>query len=144
MPIPVPRLANGEVLVRNTHLALGAVMRTLILGTLALRWYEHHGLLDPPRTSTGYRDYSEREVHRIRTIRLLQATGFTLTDLTTFTALLDERVPDRLSGWPASARCGAAIETTRARLTTLDRHLRDLTVLRDRLAALLDDPASPR
>ncbi|MFK4083751.1 zinc-binding dehydrogenase [Kribbella sp. NPDC020789] len=33
--VPVPALADGEVLVRNTHLALGAVMRSLILGTSA-------------------------------------------------------------------------------------------------------------
>ncbi|WAL68686.1 NADP-dependent oxidoreductase [Amycolatopsis cynarae] len=33
--VPVPELAEGEVLVRNTHLGLGAVMRGLILGTSA-------------------------------------------------------------------------------------------------------------
>ncbi|WAL68685.1 MerR family transcriptional regulator [Amycolatopsis cynarae] len=106
----------------------------------ALRWYEQHGLLDPPRTTAGYRDYGQRELHRIRSIQLLQATGFTLTDLATFVTLLDEPVPDRLAGnGPASPRCATAIATTRARLATLERHLIEITALRDRLATLLDD-----
>ncbi|MFK4083752.1 MerR family transcriptional regulator [Kribbella sp. NPDC020789] len=109
----------------------------------ALRWYEQQGLLTPPRTSAGYRDYGNHELRRIRSIRILQAAGFTLADLTTFTDLLDQPVPDRLTERTPSARCARAIATTRARLTSLDRHLEEMRSLRDRLATLLDDASAP-
>lgn len=47
-----------------------------------IRYYESIGLLDEPaRTSSGYRDYGDDAVERLRFIRDAQATGLTLAEI---------------------------------------------------------------
>src|SRR5262245_16092721 len=43
-----------------------------------LRYYEDEGLLAPPRTDAGYRDYGPAEEETVRRIKLLGAAGMTL------------------------------------------------------------------
>ncbi len=44
----------------------------------ALRVYERHGLIEPPRTGKGWRSYGPRELQRINVIVTLKAFGMTL------------------------------------------------------------------
>lgn len=47
-----------------------------------IRYYESIGLLDEPdRTESGYRDYGDAAVERLRFIRDAQATGLTLSEI---------------------------------------------------------------
>ncbi len=47
-----------------------------------IRYYESISLLEPPdRTSSGYRDYGDDAVERLRFIRDAQATGLTLAEI---------------------------------------------------------------
>lgn len=47
-----------------------------------LRFYEREGLLRPPaRTVSGYRTYMDRDLERVRFIRLCQGLGFTLREI---------------------------------------------------------------
>ncbi|ADB35348.1 transcriptional regulator, MerR family [Kribbella flavida DSM 17836] len=48
--------------------------RTGVSGRL-LRYYEEQGLLEPARTSSGYRVYAEDDVQRVRHIRVLLGAG---------------------------------------------------------------------
>lgn len=45
----------------------------------ALRIFEEKGLM--PKNNGGYRDYSDEDVDRIWTIRVLQGMGYTLTEI---------------------------------------------------------------
>jgi DNA-binding transcriptional MerR regulator len=47
-----------------------------------IRFYERRGVLPPPRRRpSGYREYPESTVERIRTARELQQLGFTLEEI---------------------------------------------------------------
>lgn len=102
----------------------------------ALRWYEEHGLLFPQRSATGYRDYDERGVQRVRNIRELLDLGFTLMDLKDFVDLLDVEVPDSFAK-PGSPVCALALEKARRRLAALDARIAAATEIRERLAVRL-------
>lgn len=96
----------------------------------ALRLYEERGLLHPPRTSSGQRDYGPAEIARLRAIRLLLGHGLTIEDL--------HSIAHRLPLVDAPARCEAA-ETgegavvVERRIAVLDREISRLTALRDSL-----------
>src|SRR5579859_7181663 len=49
----------------------------------ALRIYERHGLIEPRRTSKGWRCYGPRELQRLNVIVTLKAFGMTLTQIHT-------------------------------------------------------------
>lgn len=50
--------------------------------TKTVRYYESIGLLAPPaRTASGYRDYGDAAIERLRFIRDAQATGLTLAEI---------------------------------------------------------------
>ena len=102
----------------------------------ALRWYEEHGLLLPDRSGTGYRDYDERALRRVRHIRELLELGFTLTDVSAFADLLDQDVPGSFAD-PVSPACERAVDRARERLKALDERILAATELRDRLAERL-------
>ncbi len=50
--------------------------------TKTIRYYESIGLIDePPRTPSGYREYDDAAVDRLRFVREAQATGLSLTEI---------------------------------------------------------------
>ena len=52
------------------------------VSTKTIRYYEDIGLLaEPARTSSGYRNYSDDAVERLRFVRDAQATGLTLAEI---------------------------------------------------------------
>jgi DNA-binding transcriptional MerR regulator len=56
----------------------------------ALRVYERHGLIDPARSSKGWRCYGPRELQRLNVIVTLKAFGMTLAQIR---ALLATKTP---------------------------------------------------
>ncbi len=78
--------------------------------TKAIRYYESIGVMgEPARTASGYRDYGDDALERLRFIRDAQATGLTLAEIQSVLELKD-----------AGAR---SCEHTRS---LLERHLDDL------------------
>ncbi|MEU1789023.1 MerR family transcriptional regulator, partial [Streptomyces sparsogenes] len=78
--------------------------------TRALRYYEAQGLLESGRTSAGYRVYGPGAVTRVRNIRDLLASGFTVEDVKSFVAYLDDDLPEVFTyspTWAPGARGGA-------------------------------------
>ena len=52
------------------------------VSTKTIRYYEGLGLLEEPdRTASGYRDYDDAAVERLRFVRDAQATGLTLSEI---------------------------------------------------------------
>jgi MerR family copper efflux transcriptional regulator len=55
-----------------------------VIGAPTIRFYEQEGLLDSrhvQRQDNNYRDYSERAVGHLLTLKKLQAAGFTLAEI---------------------------------------------------------------
>ena len=93
-----------------------------------LRLYERKGLLlRPPRSANGYRCYPPEVVDRIRLIRAALSIGFTLEELADILVMRDgEGVP-----------CKHVRELAGAKLESLDRHISQLTELREQLKGVL-------
>jgi len=98
--------------------------------TRTLRYYEEQGLLPAARSANGYRAYDEHHVRLVREIRSLQSIGFSLEDVRPFVECL-------LAGHEAGDECQDSVEVYRRKLAYLDRHIGELTEIRDRLAARL-------
>ena len=57
-----------------------------------IRHYEKIGLIPaPPRRGSGYRDYSDADVHRLRFIANARDLGFGTEEITTLLALWSDR-----------------------------------------------------
>lgn len=91
-----------------------------------IRHYEKIGLVPaPPRRDSGYRDYSEADVHRLRFIANARDVGFPIEEIGTL-----------LSLWGNRARSSSEVKAlATSRANELDRKARALDAMR---ATLLD------
>lgn len=119
--------------IRELAAAAGTTTRTL-------RYYEAEGLLPTGRSANGYRVYDEHHVRLVREIRSLQAIGFSLRDVRPFVECL-------LAGHESGDDCPASVDVYRRKLAYLERHIAELSDVRDRLSdrlAGLSDAPPPR
>jgi MerR family transcriptional regulator, copper efflux regulator len=94
-----------------------------------LRLYEREGLLlEPARTSAGYRHYTSDTPDRLNAIKQLKEIGFTLAEIS---ALLSERDNGEID----EARIQA---TAKSLVTTIDQRVARLHVVREFVAAVGD------
>ncbi len=114
-------------------------MRIGELGTRAgvsaktIRYYESVGLLDEPaRTESGYRDYDEGAVERLRFVRDAQASGLTLAEILSVLEL-------KGAGQRSCAHTAALLER---HLAEIDAQLTRLTEARAALQQLADRASS--
>ena len=95
--------------------------------TKTIRYYEDIGLLpEPDRAANDYRDYPEDAVDRLNFVRDAQATGLTLTEIT---SILDLRSQGETT-------CHHVIDLLERHLAALDRHITTLRQTRRKLADL--------
>jgi MerR family transcriptional regulator, copper efflux regulator len=93
-----------------------------------VRFYERRGLLpQPERTASGYREYDEADLHRLRFILRAKELGFTLSEIRD---LLDLR-----------SSAGATADDVRIRaqekIKDVEGKLRDLQRIRDGLGRVV-------
>jgi DNA-binding transcriptional MerR regulator len=87
----------------------------------ALRYYERHGLLPRcPRTTSGYREYSDAIVDRVRFVRNALRFGFSVKQIAAFQRSRD-------AGRPPCREVRAAGERI---LSAIDRQIEELTAAR--------------
>ena len=69
-------------------LTIGEVAKDSGIGIETVRFYERKGLIaEPPRTDSGYRQYPEEVVGRIRFIRRAKELGFALKEISELLSL---------------------------------------------------------
>ncbi len=92
-----------------------------------LRFYERQGLIEePPRSVSGYRQYSRQDIERLRFIKRAKELGFSLKEIGGLIAL--QETPDA-SG--ADIRAQA-----KEKLLAIEQKIRDLTAMKEALETL--------
>ncbi len=119
-------------------IGIGQLAKAAGVGVETVRFYERKGLLDvPARKDSGYRQYDDDAVERLRLIRRAQQVGFTLKEIRDLLALRDD--PD--------ARRADVRDRATGKVADIDAKVRDLLAMRESLVAFLtscegDGPAS--
>jgi Hg(II)-responsive transcriptional regulator len=107
---------------------IGALAKQANVNIDTVRYYERQGLLPAPqRLMSGYRQYEQGDVARLRFVRRAKALGFTLVEIRELLALSSHREDD-MAGMKA-----AAIE----KLADVEDKLTELTRIRDGLKTLV-------
>ena len=98
-------------------MTIGEVARSVGIGVETVRFYERKGLIrEPPRRSSGYRQYEAGAIKRLRFIRRAKELGFTLAEIK---GLLDLRAgPD--------THCEDIRFELEAKMADLDNRISDL------------------
>jgi MerR family transcriptional regulator, copper efflux regulator len=97
------------------------------LPSKTIRYYEDIGLIRPDRTDNGYRDYAVADVHKLRFLQKSRGLGFSVEECRQLLALYEDK-----------SRASADVkELTQAKLTEIDRKIRELSELRHTLEHLV-------
>ncbi len=100
-----------------------------------LRFYENEGLLGPPaRSPSGYRQYDESALERIRFIKTGKALGLRLSDIK---ELIEIREHGRCP-------CGHTTEVLDRRISEIEREVDGLIQLKDNLIAMKESSGDGR
>ncbi|MFI5235824.1 MAG: MerR family transcriptional regulator [Gemmatimonadales bacterium] len=92
----------------------------------SIRYYEQAGLLRATRRANGYRDFGDPAVERVRAVRDLLETGFTVDEVLSLAGCLQAAAP--------GTHCGVRTAQLYGRkLAKVDGQLRTLRQLRDRI-----------
>lgn len=92
-----------------------------------IRYYEGIGLLpEPERRPSGYREYSESDVRRVRFIRVARRLGLHLSEISEILAFKDRAEPP----------CGYVLEVLDRQVGHLDRRIAEMEELRRELTIL--------
>jgi MerR family transcriptional regulator, copper efflux regulator len=103
-----------------------------------LRFYEREGLLlQPVRTVSGYRSYAERDLERVRFIRLCQGLGFTLREIEKLLVLHKSVTDYRGTPKKKPSAVREIVLMASDRLELIDEKIRALTSMRVELTSLV-------
>ena len=108
-------------------LTIGQVARKAGVGLETVRFYERKGLIEePPRGESGYRQYPELAVDRIRFIRRAKELGFSLKEISELLYL-------RVNPTATSADVRRQAE---AKIADIEEKMRDLNRMKTALETL--------
>lgn len=108
-------------------LTIGQVASQAGIGVETVRFYERQGLIEEPtRRVSGYRQYGEEVVHRLRFIRKAKELGFTLNEIK---ELLSLKLGPMSSCADVKGRAEAKIADIEEKVRTLQRMKRALVKL---------------
>ncbi|MFQ5968513.1 MAG: heavy metal-responsive transcriptional regulator [Acidimicrobiia bacterium] len=103
---------------------IGQLARAVGVDTPTIRFYESVGLLpEPARRPSGYRDYDESDIERLRFVRQARSLDLPLDDIREILALREEGEAPCPYVREVIAREAAAIEDRIAQLVTLRAEL---------------------
>ena len=107
---------------------IGEASKASKVSAKMIRYYEQIGLIPPAdRTDSGYRAYTQDDVHRLHFIRRARDLGFSIEQVRDLLGLSDQR--DR--------SCEAVDAIAREHLAEVERKIRDLQALRRELGSII-------
>ena len=93
-----------------------------------IRYYEDVGLVRPPRSPNGYRDFAPADLHKLAFLARARSLGFTIEDCRALLALYEDR-----------RRTSADVKrVAEEHLATIDRKLAELESMRQALGRLVE------
>lgn len=93
-----------------------------------IRYYEDIGLIEPLRSSNGYRAFRESDVHKLLFLGRARSLGFTIEDCRTLLRLYEDE-----------SRTSAEVKrVAQSHLRQIDRKIAELREMRNTLADLVD------
>lgn len=108
-------------------LSIGQLARRAGVGVETVRFYERQGLLEEPeRRRSGYRQYGDEVVTRLRFIRRAKELGFTLKEIADLLALRRD---------PSATRSDVR-ERVRSKVEDIEAKVRDLRRIQEVLLSL--------
>jgi DNA-binding transcriptional MerR regulator len=99
----------------------------------AIRFYEDRHLIDPARTETGYRLYTEQDIAELRFVHHARALGLPLRDIKTI-------LEQRREGTPP---CTLVTEVLDTRIAEVDHEIERLQAIRARLSHARETARTP-
>ena len=112
-----------------TGITIGQLARQADIGIETVRFYERRGLIeDPPRRSSGYRQYPPATVDRLRFIRRAKELGFSLSEIGDLL---------HLRSHPGESREEVRTKA-QAKIDDIERRIDDLSRIRATLSKLAD------
>ncbi len=119
-------------------LSIGQVADHAGIGIETVRFYERRGLIeDPPRTESGYRQYPQDVIARLRFIKRAKGLGFSLKEIAELLSL-------RLD---PSTTCGDIKKRTENKIADVEEKIRSLQNMKKalkKLAATCSEDGSVR
>jgi len=110
-------------------MSIGQVAAAAAVNIQTVRYYERRGLLSSARrTPSGYRQYNEDAVARLRFIKHAQELGFSLKEIDELLALRVRR----------GSACDAVERKTRQKIDLVEQRIRDLERIKRTLQKLAD------
>ncbi|UIJ71695.1 Cu(I)-responsive transcriptional regulator [Aurantimonas sp. HBX-1] len=106
---------------------IGEASRLSGLPPKTLRYYEEVGLVTPARSTNGYRNYRERDVHMLRFLQRSRSLGFSIEEARRLLALYADENRKSEDVKRLASRRMAEIDRKIAELKSLRRVLVDLT-----------------
>ncbi|GAB2581862.1 MerR family transcriptional regulator [Streptomyces capparidis] len=111
---------------------IGELARRTDVSPRLLRYYEEQGLLRPVRRPSGYREYGEADVERVRRIRALLAAGLN-------TATIADVLPCTVdTGGGLAAACPGLLADLRRERERIGRSIAELQTARTMLDAIIE------
>lgn len=121
----VIRMKKGAVQMES--MTIGKLAREVGVGVETIRYYERRGLIEePPRRESGYRQYPQDTVQRLRFIRRAKELGFTLKEIRELLAL-------RLD---PGTTCGDVRRRAEAKIGDIEEKIRTLRRMKEALQKL--------
>jgi Cu(I)-responsive transcriptional regulator len=92
-----------------------------------IRYYEEIGLIRPDRGENGYRDYGDKDVHKLRFLHRSRGLGFSVEECRQLLALYEDK-----------SRASADVrDIASSKLNEIDRKIRELVELKRTLEHLV-------
>ncbi len=108
-------------------LTIGKVAKQAGVGVETIRFYERRGLLEePPRNDSGYRQYSQEAVVKLRFIIKAKKLGFSLQEIGELFTLRRKK----------GATCRDVKMQAEEKIQNIEEKIRDLTRMKEALAKL--------
>jgi len=107
---------------------IGELARRVGIPIDTVRYYERNGLVPPPaRRASGYRNYEEADVSRLRFVLRAKQLGFTLVEIRELLELSDEQ-----AGHVGNLKAAAS-----AKLDEIEERITHLVRIRDALKSMV-------